>query len=158
MLEKFIASNDLVAVDTACARMMGFNPEGIQHLRNLSKFLRNGEERTALETNDDLTAYDWAFSLHRNLVDALSFACFHNDLLAKVVFDSPTNTSAPLSTRSMRVSSRISREVVTPGTGLGNVKFGFTNTLRGAERPFRRPMYSNAARRSCSRFAVELPM
>jgi len=89
LLEKFIASNDLVAVDTACARMMGFNPEGIQHLRNLSKFLRNGEERTALETNDDLTAYDWAFSLHRNLVDALSFACFHNDLLAKVVFDSP---------------------------------------------------------------------
>src|SRR5439155_25599551 len=38
-LGKFIAANDLVAVDTACARMMGFNPREIRHLNNLVRFL-----------------------------------------------------------------------------------------------------------------------
>src|SRR6266545_2304441 len=37
-LGKFVASNDLIALDTACARMMGFNPDQVLHLRNLARY------------------------------------------------------------------------------------------------------------------------
>ena len=87
-LGKFLASNDLVALDTACAAMMGFNPDKILHLRNLTSYasLRGSPKP---ESNKDLALYKWGFSLQRDFIDSLSFACFHNDLLAKIVFDSP---------------------------------------------------------------------
>lgn len=87
-LGKFIASNDLLALDSVCARMMGFNPDKILHLRNLTRFAAR-RESSAIETNEDLAAYNWGFTLQRDLIDSLSFACFHSDALAKIVFDSP---------------------------------------------------------------------
>ena len=87
-LGKFIASNDLLALDTACARMMGFNPKRILHLRNLMSY---ASQSTSFVTtsNEDLSTYNWGFTLQRDFIDSLSFACFHSDLLAKIVFDSP---------------------------------------------------------------------
>ena len=91
-LGKFIASNDLVVLDIACARMMGFNPMEILHLRNLLEFAAGTRKVPTFESNEDLTNYKWDFRLGRNVIDSLSFACFHSDLLAKVVFDSPFTT------------------------------------------------------------------
>src|SRR5437867_5652243 len=88
-LGKFVAANDLVALDTACARMMGFNPREIRHLNNLVRFLEADTRISEIEMNEDVALYNWNFTLHRNFVDSLSFACFHNDGLAKMVFDSP---------------------------------------------------------------------
>src|SRR3989454_10180271 len=87
-LGKFIASNDLLALDTSCARMMGFNPKRILHLRNLMSY---ASQSTSFVTtsNEDLSTYNWGFTLQRDFIDSLSFACFHSDLLAKIVFDSP---------------------------------------------------------------------
>jgi len=87
-LGKFIASNDLLALDTACARMMGFNPDKILHLRNLTRFAKRPES-SSITANVDLSAYKWAFTLRRDLIDSLSFSCFHSDALAKIVFNSP---------------------------------------------------------------------
>lgn len=87
-LGKFIASNDLLAVDTVCARMMGFRPDRIRHLRNLMRFVPRPAIKR-LVANEDLTGYKWGFTLERNFVDSLSFACFHNELLARIVFHSP---------------------------------------------------------------------
>ena len=87
-LGKFMASNDLIALDTVCARMMGFNPEKILHLRNLTSYVSPTGSPEPL-SNEDLTRYDWGFTLERNLIDSLSFVCFHNDLLARIVFHSP---------------------------------------------------------------------
>ncbi len=87
-LGKFIASNDLLALDTACARMMGFNPDKILHLRNLTSYASLSASPTAT-SNEDLTKYNWGFTLQRDFIDSLSFACFHSDFLAKIVFDSP---------------------------------------------------------------------
>jgi len=87
-LGKFIASNDLVALDGACARMMGFNPIKILHLRNLTSYMAHAGS-SKLASNEDPAQYNWGFTLQRDLIDSLSFACFHNDLLAKIVFDSP---------------------------------------------------------------------
>jgi uncharacterized protein (DUF362 family) len=91
-LGKFVASNDLMVLDVACARMMGFNPRKILHLRNLLEFANGTRKPPAFESNEDLTKYKWDFQLSRNMIDSLSFACFHSDLLAKVVFDSPFTT------------------------------------------------------------------
>jgi uncharacterized protein (DUF362 family) len=87
-LGKFIASNNLFALDAACARMMGFNPDRILHLRDLTSY---GSLSAVPEpkSNKDLATFKWRFTLQRDLIDSLSFACFHSDLLAKMVFDSP---------------------------------------------------------------------
>ena len=88
-LGKFIASNNLLAVDVACARIMGFDPRRIFHLRNLARFLNEDLEQLSVQSNEELTAYNWNFNLHRDFIDSLSFACFHSDTLAKIVFHSP---------------------------------------------------------------------
>ncbi len=88
-LGKFVASNDLIVLDIACARMMGFDPKKILHLRNLLEYARHTRKEPAFESNEDLTRYEWNFRVNRNVIDALSFACFHSDRLAKIVFDSP---------------------------------------------------------------------
>ena len=87
-LGKFIASNDLLTLDTTCARMMGFNPRKILHLRNLTRFSER-PENPPVAANENLAAYNWGFTLRRDFLDSLSFACFHNDAIAKIVFDSP---------------------------------------------------------------------
>jgi uncharacterized protein (DUF362 family) len=87
-LGKFIASNNLVALDHACAQMMGFDPKRILHLRNLRRFA-GSPEGTPITANEILAAYNWGFTLGRDLIDSLSFACFHSDALARIVFDSP---------------------------------------------------------------------
>ena len=87
-LGKFIASNDLVALDRRCARLMGFDPGKILHLRNLERYSAS-QGGTAATSNQDLADSNWEFSLRRDLIDSLSFACFHSDFLAKLVFDSP---------------------------------------------------------------------
>ena len=87
-LGKFIASNDLLPLDAACARMMGFNPDMILHLRNLMSYASLSGSPMPM-SNEDLTKYNWGFTLQRDFIDSLSFACFHSDFLAKIVFDSP---------------------------------------------------------------------
>ena len=87
-LGKFIASNDLITLDTACARMMGFNPDKILHLSNLAKYVSHASSPKPT-SNEDLGKYNWGFTLQRDFLDSLSFACFHSDILAKIVFDSP---------------------------------------------------------------------
>jgi uncharacterized protein (DUF362 family) len=87
-LGKFISSNDLLALDKACARMMGFDPSKIRHLSNLTRFVENNEN-SLVTANENLAAYSWGFTLQRDFIDSLSFACFHSDAIAKIVFDSP---------------------------------------------------------------------
>ena len=91
-LGKFVASDDLLALDVACARMMGFNPKTILHLLNLARLSTGSRRFPSYEANEDLSKYNWGFSLHRDFIDTLSFACFHSNVLAKVVFDSPMTT------------------------------------------------------------------
>jgi uncharacterized protein (DUF362 family) len=87
-LGKFIASNDLVALDTTCALMMGFNPSEILHLRNLTRYAER-LQNPSITANTNLAGYNWGFTIGRNFIDSLSFACFHSDAIAKIVFDSP---------------------------------------------------------------------
>ena len=87
-LGKFIAADDLYGVDWVTAQMMGFNPRSIQHLRMIPKATRKEINEKTIEANADLSKIDWGFSLGFNLIDTLSFASFHSDALARLVFDS----------------------------------------------------------------------
>ncbi len=89
LLGRFVAGNDLLALDVITARAMGFDPETIHHLRKLAEFLESDLTQGSVEQNFDPTKLGWRFSSRRNFIDSLSFACFHSDLLSKVVFDSP---------------------------------------------------------------------
>src|SRR2546430_589764 len=75
-LGKFIASDSLLSLDTTCSRMMGFQPKQIQHLRNMLEYFNGSAEIPPVESNDDLASYNWNFTLSRNVIDSLSFACF----------------------------------------------------------------------------------
>jgi uncharacterized protein (DUF362 family) len=40
-LGKIVLADDLVAADSTCARLMGFHPERVSHIREGSRFLGN---------------------------------------------------------------------------------------------------------------------
>ena len=89
LLGRYIVGDDLYGLDFLTARMMGFDPNRIQHLGLISPNTRGDIRRGRTVSNEDVATLDWGFRLCLNLVDALSLACFHSDTLAKVVFDSP---------------------------------------------------------------------
>src|SRR2546425_11110719 len=89
MLNKFVASNNLLALDIVCSRMMGFQPSKILHLRNLLEYVNGSVIAPDFESNEDIAMYRWNFTISRNLIDSFSFACFHSDVLARIVFSSP---------------------------------------------------------------------
>src|SRR2546426_9950493 len=72
VLGKFITSDELLALDIACARMMGFNPQKINHLQNLSAFIPHSAETLTPQSNVDLSRINWRFKIRRNFIDSLS--------------------------------------------------------------------------------------
>jgi|SRR5437867_4089475 len=88
-LGKFIAGNDLVSLDSTCAKMMGFDARKILHLRNVRAFSPPLDRTGGIDSNVNPEHFNWGFSLQRDLIDTLSFLCFHSDHLARVVFNSP---------------------------------------------------------------------
>jgi len=88
-LGKFIAANDLYGVDWITAQLMGFNPRAIQHLQMIPEATKRDVRLKRVDSDADLSAINWGFSLGFNLIDTLSFASFHSDALARLVFDSP---------------------------------------------------------------------
>src|SRR3989454_1936729 len=69
---KFMTSDELLALDIACARMMGFNPQKINHLQNLSAFIPHSAETLTPQSNVDLSRINWRFKIRRNFIDSLS--------------------------------------------------------------------------------------
>src|SRR5207248_4570568 len=51
-LGKIVLSNDPVAADATCARLMGFEPNRVAHIREASKFLGNSS-RTLINQDGD---------------------------------------------------------------------------------------------------------
>lgn len=86
---RFIAGNDLYGLDWVTAKMMGFNPRTISHLKFVPRETRDAISRGEAESNTDLASLNWGFSLGFNLIDTLSLASFHNDGIAKLIYQSP---------------------------------------------------------------------
>ena len=88
-LGKFIAADNLWTLDCVCAEIMGFDPDEIHHLRVMSRVRGGAADYRAVRSNTDWEGNRWGFRLQRDLMDSLSFVCFHSNLLSKIVFDSP---------------------------------------------------------------------
>jgi len=86
---KIIAGDDLYGLDRITARMMGFNPLEIQHLRNPSDSNHEAEVEAAVQSNIDWQSVNWHFKVGMDFIDSLSFITFHSSLLSRLVFDSP---------------------------------------------------------------------
>src|SRR5437016_2710429 len=83
LLGKYIVGDDLYGLDFLASRMMGFDPNRVQHLRLISPETRADIRLGRTVANEDVMGLDWGFHLGLNIVDALSLACFHSDTLAK---------------------------------------------------------------------------
>jgi len=86
---KFIAGNDPYCLDWVTSKMMGFDPRAIRHLRFIAKETERAIDLNGVESNVSVAGIDWGFSLGFNLIDTLSFASFHNDALAQLIYHSP---------------------------------------------------------------------
>ena len=69
--------------------MMGFEPRTIEHLRLISPEVRAKIRAGKIESNIEIPSVGWNFQLGLNIIDVLSLAAFHSDMVAKIVFDSP---------------------------------------------------------------------
>lgn len=53
-LSRLVLADDPVAADSTCAKLMGFDPDRIPHIREASKFLGNSAEELILQTGEIL--------------------------------------------------------------------------------------------------------
>jgi uncharacterized protein (DUF362 family) len=60
-LGKIVLSDDPVAADATCARLMGFDPERIEHIREGSRFLGNAEPTHIDQVGDTVRPPTTAF-------------------------------------------------------------------------------------------------
>jgi len=88
-LGKFILGDDPYGLDWAAAKMMGFEPRTIEHLRLISPEVQAKIRAGKIESNIEIPSVGWNFQLGLNIIDVLSLAAFHSDMVAKIVFDSP---------------------------------------------------------------------
>ena len=88
-LGKFLMGNDPYALDWIAAKMMGLRSERIHHLRMIPSETLASIRRREIESNAEIDRVNWGFAIDLNVIDTLSLACFHSDILAKLVFNSP---------------------------------------------------------------------
>ncbi len=62
-LGKIVLSNDPVAADATCARLMGFEPNRVPHIREASRFLGNASAATIEQGGEKLTAPEIPFEV-----------------------------------------------------------------------------------------------
>jgi uncharacterized protein (DUF362 family) len=87
-----IVGNNPVATDAVATRLMGFNPEDIDHIVVASKAGLGPYRKGDIDIIDDLTPFQRSFHVSPTLVDKCSSLTFKSYLLNKLVMDSPFTT------------------------------------------------------------------
>jgi uncharacterized protein (DUF362 family) len=62
-LGKVVLSNDPVSADATCARLMGFEPDRVPHIREASRFLGNSSEAAVEQAGEALTSPNAPFAV-----------------------------------------------------------------------------------------------
>jgi len=88
-LDLIIASNNAVVGDSLGARIMGFSPASIGHIRISEKEKIGSSNLDNILINDDYKKFAQKFSINKTLIDRISTLTFHSEILPKLVFDSP---------------------------------------------------------------------
>ena len=83
-----VADNPVVA-DALGARIMGFSPQGIEHIIVAEKAGLGSTRLENVETNQDWQRYKKQFKIEKTVIDRLSMLLFYNDAFARLVMNSP---------------------------------------------------------------------
>ena len=81
--------NNPVVADALGARIMGFEPMTIGHIRVAEEFGLGSTSPEDVLLNMDWKSLRHSFSFRRTILDYLSLLPFHNGPLAKIIFQSP---------------------------------------------------------------------
>jgi uncharacterized protein (DUF362 family) len=83
-----LTADNTVAADALGARLMGFSPQGIRHIRVAEKAGLGSTKLEDVETSQDWQQYRRQFRIERTLIDKASVLPFNSDMLAKFIFQS----------------------------------------------------------------------
>ncbi len=83
-----VADNPVVA-DALGARIMGFSPQGIEHIIVAEKAGLGSTRLENVETNQDWQRYKKQFQIEKTVIDRLSILLFYNDAFARLAMNSP---------------------------------------------------------------------
>ena len=83
-----VADNPVVA-DALGARIMGFFPQGIEHIVVAERAGLGSTNLEDVEINQHWKQYQGQFQIEKTLIDRASSLLFHSDALAKIVMNSP---------------------------------------------------------------------
>lgn len=88
LVNRILASRDIVALDAVSARMMGFDPDRISHLQTLTED-GIGSARNYRVVGEDITGLDLGFQgANHNVVSVVELALRHSTL-RRLVFETP---------------------------------------------------------------------
>ena len=88
-LDLLLASNNPVVADALGTRLMGFDPQDVDHIVYAEREGLGTTDLTEVNLNDDWKQYQQDFSVDKTFVDHLSGLLFRSESLAKLVMDSP---------------------------------------------------------------------
>ncbi len=88
-LDFLFSSNNPVVADALGTRLMGFDPQDIDHIVVAEREGLGTADLADVNLNDGWEQYRQDFSVEKTFVDRLSGLLFRSDLLAKLVMDSP---------------------------------------------------------------------
>jgi len=88
-----VVADNTVAADALGTRLMGFAPDKIAHIAVAAKAGLGSTRLEDLELNQDWRKFRRQFSLERTFIDRISALHFNNDLLAKLIFQSPLTSA-----------------------------------------------------------------
>ncbi len=88
-LNLVLASNNPVVVDELGSRLMGFDPQDIDHIVYAEHKGLDITDLAKVNLNDDLRRYQQDFTVKKTFADSFSGLLFRSDFLAKIVMNSP---------------------------------------------------------------------
>lgn len=85
-----LASSDLVAMDTVCAKLMGFDPEGVEHVQFAAKRGLGTSDFSRIEiAGEKLEDFSFHFQAGANNSVALVEGLFRSSVFSSLVFKTP---------------------------------------------------------------------
>lgn len=88
-LDLLLSSNNPVVADALGTRLMGFDPQDIDHIVLAEREELGTTDLTQVNLNDDWKQYQQNFSVDKTFLDRLSVLLFRSEHLARIVMDSP---------------------------------------------------------------------
>jgi uncharacterized protein (DUF362 family) len=84
-----ITSDNVVVSDSVGAEVMGLSPKNIKHIVVAEKEGLGKTDLKNVKINDNWSSFKMQFYIDKTFIDVLAEIPFHNEILAKIIIDSP---------------------------------------------------------------------